>query len=121
MTPRHPPQGRLPARLSALCPLDVPQAQEEPRPSGAACGPPQQGREPDASAPRPCLEGRRQAAASVLQARWKVYREQVRAPAAPRCRPAPRGTCWGLPAAVTSPSDPQCPSPFDVQPVRGKT
>nr|KAF6447138.1 IQ motif containing E [Rousettus aegyptiacus] len=70
------PEGRLPARLSALCPLDVPQAQEEPRPSGTACGPPQQGREPDASAPRPCLEGRRQAAASVLQARWKVYREQ---------------------------------------------
>nr|KAF6447143.1 IQ motif containing E [Rousettus aegyptiacus] len=54
----------------------TPEAQEEPRPSGTACGPPQQGREPDASAPRPCLEGRRQAAASVLQARWKVYREQ---------------------------------------------
>ncbi|ELK09198.1 IQ domain-containing protein E [Pteropus alecto] len=58
-------------------PMEVtPEAQEEPRPSGTACGPPQQGREPEASPPCPCPEVRRHVAARTLQAHWKVYREQ---------------------------------------------
>lgn len=58
------------------------QAPEEPRP--ASC-PSQQDSEPGASEDSPsqpctCSEQRRHAAASTLQARWKVYRCQVRAP-----------------------------------------
>ncbi|XP_024905329.1 IQ domain-containing protein E isoform X2 [Pteropus alecto] len=76
-------------------PMEVtPEAQEEPRPSGTACGPPQQGREPEASPPCPCPEVRRHVAARTLQAHWKVYREQKKKAvededSPPPCVPSP--------------------------------
>ncbi|XP_074170090.1 IQ domain-containing protein E isoform X2 [Rhinolophus sinicus] len=55
----------------------TPEPQEQPRPCHPANTPSQRASEPDeASAPCTCSEGRRQAAARLLQARWKAYRHQ---------------------------------------------
>lgn len=72
-----------PARLSLPSCLEFPQSQEEPQPSRLASSPAQQDAEPQASgegswAPSPGSEGRRDTAARLLQARWKVYRHKVR-------------------------------------------
>ncbi|XP_046522545.1 IQ domain-containing protein E isoform X3 [Equus quagga] len=59
----------------------TPESQEEPQPSRLASSPAQQDAEPQASgegswAPSPGSEGRRDTAARLLQARWKVYRHK---------------------------------------------
>ncbi|XP_035869714.1 IQ domain-containing protein E [Phyllostomus discolor] len=61
----------------------APKAREQPGPPCPAGSPPQQQHpgpealgEDLAQPPRPCEEGREQAAARALQARWKVYRRQ---------------------------------------------
>ncbi|XP_054574224.1 IQ domain-containing protein E isoform X1 [Eptesicus fuscus] len=111
----------------------TPEAPEEPRP---ASSPPQQDPEPGTSEDSPsqpcaCSEQRRHAAASTLQARWKVYRRQKRKAAldeaatvlqaafrghlararllaSPACGPGPP-SAPGLPSQ--SPPSPRPPSP----------
>uniref|UniRef100_G1PUJ2 IQ motif containing E n=1 Tax=Myotis lucifugus TaxID=59463 RepID=G1PUJ2_MYOLU len=113
----------------------TPEAPEEPRP-GPAGSPSPQDSEPGASEDSPsqpcaCSEQRRHAAASTLQARWKVYRRQKREAAlgqaatvlqaafrghlararllaSPACGPGPPSVP-GLPSQ--SPPSPRPPSP----------
>lgn len=54
----------------------TPEAQGEPRPSDPASSPSQLHSRPDADPPSACSEGRQQAAARLLQARWRAYRRQ---------------------------------------------
>ncbi|XP_074170091.1 IQ domain-containing protein E isoform X3 [Rhinolophus sinicus] len=113
----------------------TPEPQEQPRPCHPANTPSQRASEPDeASAPCTCSEGRRQAAARLLQARWKAYRHQkteaVLDEAATVLQAAFRGhrarvkllsskVCGSESASVPSlPSQLQsCPSPCPLSPV----
>ncbi|XP_019492966.1 PREDICTED: IQ domain-containing protein E [Hipposideros armiger] len=64
--------GDSPGVRDASVALQLP-PQEQPRPCRPASSPSQQD---DTGAPCTCSEGRRQAAARLLQARWKAYRHQ---------------------------------------------